>query len=98
MVDDAVALAWRLDRQALGSEVACSVAEAVDRAVTIRGWPAELAEQAVAVRLASPEPGGLDRALTSGELLRSYAFRGGSYVFTPGVAAVLHAVRTTTRV
>lgn len=97
MVDDAAALAWRLDRQGLGVMGAGSVTDAVDRVVAVRGWPAELTEQAVGVRCTTPEPGALARALESGELIRSYAFRGGSYAFTPAVGAVLLAMRTTSR-
>ena len=35
---------------------------------------------------------------SDGELVRSYAFRGGSYVFTHEAASVLLAVRTATRI
>lgn len=64
----------------------------------MRGWPADAADLAVCVRQAVPDPGGLERALDAGELIRSYAFRGGSYVFTPDIAALVLSVRTATRV
>lgn len=68
------------------------------RVVALRGWPANLAELAISVRQAEPEPGALVRELKKGDVIRSYAFRGGSYVFTPDVGAALLSVRTTTRV
>lgn len=91
-------LAWRATQQALGAASARDVESAVRRVVTLRGWPADLAELAIAVRLAKPALGGLEAALQAGELMRSYAFRGGSYVFTHDVAALFLAVRTTTRI
>ena len=97
-LDGSRALAWRLRRHALVPAVGTTVADVADRVVAFRGWPFDLADLAVRVRQADPESGGLDRALESGEVIRSYAFRGGSYVFSPGVAAVLLACRTTTRV
>lgn len=92
------ALAWRAERQALGAEGEGDAVGVVRRLVALRGWPAEQAELAVAVRLAQPALGGLAAALESGELIRSYALRGGSYVFTPDMAASVLAVRTTTRI
>lgn len=53
---------------------------------------------AVCLRQADPDPGGLGRALDAGEVIRSYAFRGGSYAFVPEIAAVVLSVRTATRV
>ena len=96
-VDAARALGWRLGRQALGAPLG-SVAEVVHRVVAMRAWPADLADLAVRVRQSDPRPGGLERALGDGELVRSYAFRGGSYVFTHAHAADLLAVRTATRI
>lgn len=97
-LDGAQALAWRLGRHGLDPVAGTSVADVADRVVAFRGWPFDLADLMVQVRQATPESGGLDRALEAGEVIRSYAFRGGSYVFTPGVAAVLLACRGTTRV
>lgn len=91
-------LAWRAAQQALAAAGVRDVESAVRRVVTLRGWPADLAELAIAVRLAKPALGGLEAALEAGDLIRSYAFRGGSYVFTHDGAAVFLAVRTTTRI
>ena len=68
-----------------------------DRLLAIRGWPFEAADLAVCVRQASPDPGGLMRALDAGEMVRSYAFRGGSYAFTHDIAALVLSVRSATR-
>lgn len=97
-LDPSRVLAWRLRSHGLEPVAATTVADVADRVVAFRGWPFDLADLAVRVRQTTPEPGGLERALETGEVIRSYAFRGGSYVFTPGVAAVVLACRTTTRV
>lgn len=92
------ALAWRLGRQYLDPIAAVPTTEVVRRLLALRGWPEEGSDLAVCVRQADPDPGGVGRALDAGELIRSYAFRGGSYVFVPEVAAVVLSVRTATRV
>lgn len=97
-LDGAAALAWRLRQHALAGPAAMGVVAAADRVVATRAWPRELAELALAIRQADPQPDSLARALETGELLQSYAFRGGSYVFTPAVGAVLLAVRTASQV
>ncbi|NLJ53377.1 MAG: winged helix DNA-binding domain-containing protein [Intrasporangiaceae bacterium] len=66
--------------------------------VAVRAWPLAPAELAVAIRQESPERGGLALSLERGEIVRSYAFRGGSYVMTHDAAAAILAVRGTTRV
>ncbi|NLF05002.1 MAG: winged helix DNA-binding domain-containing protein, partial [Actinomycetales bacterium] len=95
-LDGERALAWRLARHALEPAAASSVADVARRVVALRGWPADLADRAVQVRLADPQPKALERALETGEVIRSYAFRGGSYVFTPEIAATYLAVRAGT--
>lgn len=93
------ALGWRLRRQALDPDTAAgTAAEVVRRVLAVRGWPFDAADLAVCVRQRTPRPGGLERALDAGELVRSYAFRGGSYAFAPDVAASVLSVRTTTRI
>jgi hypothetical protein len=98
LLDRGRLLGWRLARQALDPASGTDVVDVVRRVVALRGWPADLADLAVTVRQAQPEPGALGRALDEGILIRSYAFRGGSYVFTHEIGAVLLAVRTATRV
>ncbi len=65
--------------------------------VALRGWPLDLAELAVAARRSEPDADGLTGALAAGDVIRSYAFRGGSYVFTPEIGAVLLSVHTAGR-
>lgn len=97
-IDGDRALAWRLRRQSLAPADGATVVDVVRRVVAMRGWPGDLAELAVCVRRPRPVPGALQRALDAGEVVRSYAFRGGSYVFTHAAAAELLAVRTATRI
>lgn len=97
-LDPSRALTWRLEQHALEPVAATTVVDVAERVVALRGWPADLADLTVRIRQATPEANGLDRALSAGNLIRSYAFRGGSYVFTHAVAAVLLACRTATRV
>lgn len=96
-LDGAAALAWRLRQHALDTPAATGVVGAAERVLATRAWPHEVAEQALALRQAVPQPGALDRALETGALVQSYAFRGGAYLFTPEIAAVLLEVRTTSR-
>jgi len=97
-LDGARALAWRLGRHGLGPTSGTSVTDVVRRVVALRGWPFDLADLAVRVRQSPPASGGLEKALADGELVRSYAFRGGSYVFTPEIGAALLALRSSTRI
>lgn len=98
MLDGAGTLAWRLRRHALEPAAGTAVDDVARRVVALRGWPADLADLAICIRQAQPQPGALARALEDGDVIRSYALRGGSYVFTHEVAAVLLSVRTATRV
>lgn len=72
-----------------------SADDVVQRVLALRAWPAAIADLAVVVRQARPQPGALGEAVDAGDLLRSYAFRGGSYVFGYDVGSALLAVRTT---
>lgn len=95
-VTAAGALAWRLQRHGLDPVAGTTATAVVERVVAVRAWPEGAADLAVALRGAGP--GALARALDGGSLVRSYAFRGGSYAMAPSDAAALLAVRTTTRV
>ena len=77
---------------------AVTTTEVVRRLLALRGWPYEGSDLAVCLRQADPDPGGLGRALDAGNVVRSYAFRGGSYAFVPEIAAVVLSVRTATRI
>lgn len=98
MPDRDAALAWRTVRQGLGRAEDLGVVGVVRRLVAMRAWPADLAELAVAARRPRPETGALQTALDSGSVVRSYAHRGGSYVFTADVAATILSVRRHTRI
>lgn len=98
VIDGARALAWRLRRHALVPVAATSVTDVARRVVAVRGWPARVTDLAVSTRQAEPDSGALGRALEDGDVIRSYAFRGGSYVFTPEIGATLLSARTATRI
>lgn len=72
------------------------MADAADRVIAFRAWPTEGADLTVATRLSTPSLPALGDALDRGDVIRSYAFRGGSYVFTRETAAVLLTARTAT--
>lgn len=91
-------MAWRLRRHGLEPVGGSTVANVVRRVIALRGWPLELADLSVCIRQVVPNPGGLARALDDGDVIRSYAFRGGSYVFALEDAADVLSVRTATRV
>src|SRR5699024_3843870 len=88
----------RATRQGLGRAEDLGVADVVRRVVAMRAWPADLAGLTVAARRTHPEISALQAALDDGSVIRSYAHRGGSYVFTHDVAAVVLAVRRHTRI
>ncbi len=92
------ALQWRLERHALVGASVTSVADAVDRMVATRAWPSDAADLTVALRVRDPKGDALSQALESGAVVRSYAFRGGSFIFTPPTAADLLMTRTVTRI
>ncbi|WP_156250660.1 DNA glycosylase AlkZ-like family protein [Pseudactinotalea terrae] len=96
-LDDGASLAWRWRHHGLDSPLAAGVVVVAERVLAARAWPLPAAEEAFAVRQADPQAGAVESALRTGELIQSYAFRGGSYVFTPEIGAVLMAVRTTSR-
>lgn len=102
-ISGAQSRAWRLKRQGLdglSSPAAVTqppVNDVVERIVALRGWPSTPRDLAIAVRLNARLAGEVDRELEAGRLLRSYAFRGGSYLFTPEVAAEVLAVRCASR-
>jgi len=97
-LEPARSLSWRLRRHALDPVGGADAADVVRRVVAVRGWPADLAALAVGVRQAQPGLDALGRALDDGSLIRSYAFRGGSYVFAHEDAAALLAARTASRI
>lgn len=90
-------LSWRWRRHTQRGDGACPT-DVVRRVLAVRGWPARVPALAVGIRTGEPADEAIASALADGNLVRSYAFRGGSYVFAPEVAADVLAVRTITRI
>lgn len=90
-------LAWRMRRHFLVDVAASSVAEVVDRLSGVQAQVPSAAELAVRARLATSEPGIVDRALTAGEIIRTWAMRGTLHLLTaesgPALLAVMAAGR-----
>ncbi|TKR22811.1 winged helix DNA-binding domain-containing protein [Cellulomonas hominis] len=94
-VSSAQALAWRLGRQHLVSGAA-SAADAVRRLGAVPAWSGD-ADLAVRRRLTDPAPDAVAAAIRSGDLLRTFAFRGSSHLMAADEAGVYLAVRTASR-
>lgn len=86
------ALAWRLERQYLGSSRAGSVDDVVRRLSTVPAWSGD-AGLAIALRRRRPAPGDLDRALAEGRLLKTFSFRGSMQLMAPDTAGDFLALR-----
>lgn len=99
------ALAWRLQRQFLDSVVAGSagsgsgesVSAVVSRLGVVPAQHDHLAELAVRIRLAESSPGEVTRALASGQIIKTFAFRGATQFMTPDDAGVFLALRASSR-
>lgn len=94
-ISSAQALAWRLGRQHLGSGAA-SAADVVRRLGAVPAWSGD-PDLAVRRRLADPEPDAVAAAVASGDLIRTFAFRGSSHLMAADSAGVHLAVRTASR-
>jgi hypothetical protein len=94
-ISSAQALAWRLDRQHLLTGAASAV-DVVRRLGAVPAWSGD-AELAVRRRLADPVPGAVAAAVESGDLLRTFAFRGSSHLVPAADAGVHLAIRTASR-
>ncbi|MCG7284536.1 winged helix DNA-binding domain-containing protein [Cellulomonas sp. ACRRI] len=94
-ISSAQALAWRLGRQHLVSGAA-SAADVVRRLVAVPAWSGD-ADLAVRRRLTDPVPDAVAAAVRSGDLLRTFAFRGSSHLMAADEAGVHLAVRTASR-
>ncbi|WP_127571267.1 DNA glycosylase AlkZ-like family protein [Georgenia faecalis] len=89
------ALAWRLDRQFLVTGEACA-ADVVRRLGGIPTWSGD-ADLAVRRRLSDPAPDAVARAVADGDLVRTYAFRGATYLLAADDAGAYLAVRAASR-
>lgn len=89
------ALGWRLGRHHLRAG-AGSVPEVVRRLGAVPAWSGD-PELAVGRRLRRPAPGAVAAALAAGELIKTYAFRGGTYLLAAEDAGTYMAVRGANR-
>lgn len=94
-ISSAQALAWRLGRQHLVTG-APSAVDVVRRLGAVPAWSGD-AELAVRRRLTDPVPGAVAAAVRSGDLLRTFAFRGSTHLMAADDAGVHLAVRTASR-
>ncbi|MBO3086990.1 DNA glycosylase AlkZ-like family protein [Cellulomonas dongxiuzhuiae] len=92
------ALAWRLGRHHLEPSATTSVADVVaDLGAVAAQLDPSAAELGVRTRLRDSRPGDVDRALSDGSLVRTFAFRGATHLMTPEQAGVHLALRASTR-
>lgn len=94
-ISSAQALAWRLGRQHLLTGAA-SATDVVRRLGGVPAWSGD-PDIAVRRRLADPVPGAVEAAVRSGEVLRTFAFRGSSYLLAADDAGVWLRIRTASR-
>ncbi|MBF6435535.1 DNA glycosylase AlkZ-like family protein [Nocardia cyriacigeorgica] len=92
------AFAWRLRRQYVRPRAAVGVVGIAARLCGLQAQVASSAELAAALRTTTPETGAVARALTAGELIKTWAMRGTLHAMTPDTAAacltLLAAART----
>ena len=91
------ALAWRMRQQLLDPVGSASVADVVRRLGAVPAWSEAAAELAVRTRMARSEPGEVTRALTRGDLVKTFAFRGATHLMTPDEAGTYLALRAASR-
>lgn len=94
-ISSAQALAWRLGRQHLVAG-APSAVDVVRRLGAVPAGSGD-AELAVRRRLTDPVPGAVAAAVRSGDLLRTFAFRGSTHLMAAEDAGTYLAVRTASR-
>src|SRR5688572_13398373 len=82
------ALAWRMQRQMLDPPGASPVAEVVSRLCGVQAQVASSAELAVRVRRRASQPGEVDRALSEGRLIKTWAMRGALHLLPPEEAGM----------
>ncbi len=86
------ALAWRAHRH-FSQNADLTAAQVVDSALAVPAHPFDAADLGVRLRGQSEQHHSLHDAVAAGEVIRSYAFRGGTYLLTPNRAAPLLALR-----
>lgn len=94
-ISSAQALAWRLGRHHLVTGAGSAV-DVVQRLGAVPAWSGD-AELAVRRRLAAPVPAAVAAAVRSGDLIRTFAFRGSSHLMAAQDAGVYLALRRASR-
>jgi hypothetical protein len=77
------ALAWRMERQLLGSVEGADAVEVVRRLCGVQAQVLSTAELAIRVRSASAPPGVVAASVGDGRLVRTWAMRGTLHLLTP---------------
>ena len=93
----AQALAWRLERQLLDPVGSESVAGVVRRLGAVLSVDESLAELAVRTRRTTSRPGELERALSNGDVINVFAFRGAMHFLSPQDGGMYLALRSAGR-
>lgn len=86
------ALAWRMRRHQLDPVEAGRAADVVRRLCGVQAQVASSAELAIRLRLQHSEPGLVDEALTTGQLIKTWAMRGTLHLLTPDDGPALLSV------
>lgn len=89
----AQALSWRMGRQLLDPVGSESVGGVVRRLGAVLSMDESLAELAVRTRSATLHPGELAAALTRGEVIKVFAFRGSMHYLSPQEGGIYLALR-----
>jgi len=91
------ALAWRMERQFLDPVGSESVAGVVHRLGAVLSMDESMAELAVRTRRTTSRPGELAQALTDGDVIKAFAFRGAMHYLSPEEGGVYLALRAAGR-
>lgn len=91
------AFAWRMRRQLLDPVGTESVANVVRRLGAISATPSSAAELAVRARRRQSRAGEVERALVEGRIIKTFAFRGATYLTTPEEGGMYLALRAASR-
>src|SRR4029453_4833608 len=91
------ALAWRMERQLLDPVGTGSVTGVVRRLGAVLSMDESLAELAVRTRCSQSRPGELAKALTAGEVIKAFAFRGSMHYLSPEQGGMYLAIRSAGR-
>jgi hypothetical protein len=91
------ALAWRLRRHLLDPFRTCSVGDVVGRLGAVPAHPETTPELAVGLRRIGARVGDVARALDTGEVFKTYAFRGATHLLTPEEGGAYLALRASGR-